>query len=78
MKFAASLGSWADGKSQEELTDHADELLGAVITDMNSSQSAEQQSEKSKGHSTAGPLGAVGRKHAGDRLMSGQNLTQLV
>ncbi len=78
IKFAATLLPWAEGLTEKELKDHADELLTAVIRDMNSPQSRSEQSEKSKGNSEVGDLGKVGQTHASERLESGLNLDQLV
>ena len=69
---------WAKGLSKKDLRDHAEELLSAIVSDMKSSQSRHQQSEKSKGRDVGGALSGVGKRHAIDRLESGLKLDQLV
>jgi signal transduction histidine kinase len=76
--FARTLRPWSDGLDERALADHAEELLDAIVTDMESSQSSSQKSEKSKGHAAPGGLTKVGHKHASDRLESGFGLDQLV
>ena len=76
--FARTLQPWAESLSKKALQDHAGELLDAIVSDMKSSQSGEQQSQKSKGHKAEGVLSDVGKKHAIDRLEGGLNLDQLV
>ena len=78
VEFARTLRPWSEGKSDKALRDHAEELLTAVVSDMESPQSQLQKSEKSKGHAVAGTLTGVGHKHASDRLESGFKLEQLV
>jgi len=78
VKFAGSLLPWAKGMSLRGLKDHAEELLHAVVDDMQSPQSTSEKSEKSKGRAKEGALGRVGQKHANERLESGLNLEQLV
>lgn len=76
--FASTLLPWAKGMSLKGLQDHAEELLAAVITDMEAPQSDDQQAKKSKGRTSSGALASVGHKHATQRLGSGFNLEQLV
>lgn len=78
VEFARTLHPWAKGLSKKNLRDHAEELLDAIVSDMKSSQSRHQQSEKSKGRDVGGALSGVGKKHATDRLESGLKLDQLV
>lgn len=78
VEFARQLHPWSTGMSDKALTDHAEELLKAVVADMRSPQTTLQKSEKSKGHATAGALTSVGHKHASDRLETGFKLHQLV
>lgn len=68
----------AAGMSEKELRDHAEDLLDAVVRDMESPQSTHQQSEKSKGLAADGHLGLVGHQHATERLKSGFMLDELV
>src|SRR5688572_29094153 len=76
--FARTLLPWSKGMSDKGLRDHAEELLTAVITDMESPQSSHEQAEKSKGRAAEGALGTVGHKHATERLKTGFKLDQLV
>src|SRR5476651_942294 len=69
VEFARSLRPWSEGMSDKALQDHAEELLTALVGDMESPQSKSQQAEKSKGHAVGGgALSSVGHKHASDRL----------
>ena len=76
--FARGLHPWSNGLSEKELEDHADELLTAVVADMESTQTGAETSIKSKGGAAAGALTSIGHKHASDRLESGFKLDQLV
>ncbi|GAC1456581.1 MAG: HAMP domain-containing sensor histidine kinase [Gemmatimonadaceae bacterium] len=78
VEFARTLKPWAKGLSRKDLQDHAEELLDAIVSDMKSSQTSHQQSEKSKGRDRGGTLSRVGKKHAIDRLEGGLKLDQLV
>ena len=78
IEFARTLKPWATGLSKKDLRDHAEELLDAIVSDMKSSQSGHQQSEKAKGRDRGGVLSGVGKKHAIDRLEGGLKLDQLV
>lgn len=60
------------------MRDHAEEILTAVVRDMETTQSDHQQSEKSKGNAKEGGLSRIGQIHAIDRLESGLNVDQLV
>lgn len=76
--FARTLTPWSDGLSEEDLRDHAEELLDAIVVDMRSSQTTREQAEKGKGRDVGGPLSTVGKKHAIDRLEGGLMLDQLM
>lgn len=78
VSFAKTMVPWADGLNEGSLRDHAEELLTAVVIDMKSSQTANQQEEKSKGNAEDGQLAIIGQRHASDRLQSGLKLDQLV
>jgi signal transduction histidine kinase len=78
VNFAKTMLPWAEGMSEEDLQDHAEELLNAVVNDMESPQNMMQQSQKSKGQAKGGNLEKIGQKHASDRLESGLSLMQLV
>lgn len=76
--FARTLEPWSKGMSDDELRDHAHELLAAIVVDMNRPQSTRRQSDKSKGLAPEGALGRVGQQHAVERLDTGLKLDQLV
>ena len=64
------------------LRDHAEDILRATARDMKSSQSAAQQSEKSKGYGQRGEdsvaLNGASEQHAVDRLGSGFDLMEVI
>jgi len=64
------------------LRDHAEDILRVTARDMVSSQSAEQQADKSKGHGGGGTESAgvdrASNEHAIARLGSGFNLIEVV
>jgi signal transduction histidine kinase len=76
--FAKSLTPAATGMNAVALRDHADEILTAMVLDMRSQQTAQEQAEKSKGRGTAQRLGEIGRIHAALRIENGFKLGQLV
>lgn len=76
--FARTLARPGRPMTGVELRDHADEILTAIVADMRSRQSASSQAAKSKGRTSAGELGTIGRIHAVLRIDNGFKLTQLV
>ena len=80
--FARMLKPAAEGMSKTGLRDHADEILTAIVSDMESLESAVEKSAKSKGHAhhkaTEEHPGALGQLHAMLRIESGFTLTQVV
>lgn len=64
------------------LRDHAESILRVTASDMLSPQTAQQQSEKSKGHggggAESGPLDSASQEHAVGRLAEGFNLIEVV
>lgn len=76
--FAQTLLPAAGQMTGSALRDHADEILTAVVGDMKSRQTAEEQAEKSKGRGQAQRLEAIGRVHAALRIENGFKLGQLV
>src|SRR5438552_913634 len=78
--FARSLSPGAQ-MHKLALREHAEDILRATARDMISSQSATQQSDKSKGHGDAGEdsgrLNAVSEVHAAGRVDSGFDLIQM-
>jgi signal transduction histidine kinase len=76
--FAKTLLPAAGAMSGLALRDHADEILTAIVSDMKSRQTAEEQAEKSKGRGEAQRLEEIGRVHAALRIENGFKLGQLV
>lgn len=76
--FAQTLLPAASSMTGTALRDHADEILTAIVGDMKSQQSAEEQAEKSKGRGQAQRLEAIGGVHAALRIEDGFKLAQLV
>lgn len=76
--FARSLLAARGESSSSMLRDHAEEILQAIVDDMESLQSSEEQAEKSKGRRAEGRLGGAGKLHATVRIESGFRLDQLV
>jgi len=80
-QFARSLGP-GSAMGVIALRDHAEDILRVTARDMVSSQSAEQQAAKSKGHGGGGSesvrLDRASSEHALDRLGSGFNLIEVV
>jgi len=76
--FAQSLTPAATTMTATALRDHADEILTAIVGDMRSQQTAQEQAEKSKGRGTAQRLEEIGRIHAALRIENGFKLGQLV
>jgi len=66
------------GLSSAALRDHAPDLLTAVISDMTTPQSDQEQSDKSRGLKSAGQLGALSQFHAHLRVEHGFTLGQVV
>lgn len=79
--FARSISSGAKMESLA-LRDHAEDILRATARDMMSSQSAAQQSDKSKGHGhrgeDSGALNGASEQHAVERLGSGFDLMEMI
>ena len=78
VEFARTIHPWSDDKADRELQDHAEELLTAIVADMEKLQSEAQQADKSKGLASRGALVSIGQEHAAERLESGFKLDQLV
>jgi signal transduction histidine kinase len=76
--FARTLLPAAGGMNRVALRDHADEILSAIVADMQLRQSAQEQAEKSKGRGDAQHLEEVGQLHAGLRIEFGFKLGQMV
>lgn len=76
--FASTLLPAAGGLSDLALRDHAEEILMAIVADLELPQNAAEQSEKSKGHGEEHRMEEVGRIHAALRIEGGFRLSQLV
>ncbi len=77
--FAKSISSFAPDLSVWSLRDHLREILTAIVDDMESPQSLEEQAEKSKGKGLrGGALDRISALHARMRLNSGFNLQQAI
>lgn len=75
--FAGSLAGAAT-MNPTALRDHADEILTAIVEDMKSLQTSEEQAKKSKGRGDAQRLRSIGKIHAGVRIEGGFTLPQMV
>ena len=69
--FAKTLMPSDADMSEQDLRDHAAELLTAVVTDMGIRQTADEEARKSKGLGTAQTMAASGALHADDRILHG-------
>jgi signal transduction histidine kinase len=69
--FAKTLMPSDADMSEEELRDHAAEILTAVAKDMGISQTADEQVRKSQGLGTAQTMEESGALHADDRIQHG-------
>jgi signal transduction histidine kinase len=78
VEYARGLMPWAKGLSEGTLRDHGDELLRALVADMDEQQSDGEREEKAKGRRRESVLATMGRKHAAGRLHTGLPLKQLV
>jgi signal transduction histidine kinase len=69
--FARTLMPAGENMVPAELRDHAKEMLAALVTDMDTSQTDDEQSMKSLGRGTVRALAASGRLHADARIRHG-------
>ena len=69
--FAKTLMPPGAGMSEEELRDHAADILNAVVDDMSIAQTSSEQALKSQGRGAAKTMEASGRLHADDRIQHG-------
>ena len=76
--FAQTVMPAGANMSEAELRDHAEDILAAVIRDMGTAQSGEEQSRKSKGDGFAHEMAASGRLHADDRIQHGFTLRSVL
>jgi len=64
--------------TDQELRDHSEELLLAIAEDLDTEQTSNEQSQKSRGHGSAKIMGVSGRLHADGRLHHGFTLVQVL
>jgi signal transduction histidine kinase len=64
--------------TEQELRDHCEELLRAIAEDLDTEQTSDEQSQKSRGHGSAHRMGVSGRLHADGRLHHGFTLAQVL
>jgi len=69
--FAKTLMPPGMDMTEAELRDHAEEILTAVVQDINTPQTSEEQSLKSHGLGSAKIMEASGKLHADDRIQHG-------
>ena len=76
--FARTLMPPNSPMTEQELRDHCEELLNGVAEDVGTQQTAQEQSDKSRGHGTAHRMRTAGRLHAGGRLSQGFTLSHVI
>ena len=69
--FAKTLMPPGAEMTEPELRDHAEEILTAVVQDLGTTQTLEEQSLKSQGRGSARIMEASGKLHADDRIKHG-------
>ena len=77
-KFARTLMPPGSNMSPSELRDHAEELLTAIVVDMDTPQTRSEESQKGKGLGSEQKMMASGNLHAIARLGHGFSLSHLV
>lgn len=69
--FARTLILPSSHLTETDLRDHAQDMLTAIAQDLRTEQSADEQSEKAKGHGVANLMAISGRLHAEGRIEQG-------
>jgi signal transduction histidine kinase len=69
--FARTLMPTGVDMTERELRDHAEDILAAVVQDLGTAQTSEEQSRKSQGRGSAHVMEASGKLHADDRIQHG-------
>jgi signal transduction histidine kinase len=69
--FAKTLMPAGADMTTQELRDHAEEILTAVVQDMSTAQTSAEQSLRSQGRGSAKIMQASGKLHADDRIRHG-------
>ena len=79
-RFASTQTSTTSSMTRQALKDHIEEILAFIAQDLESSQDATEQSDKSHGHgpATDGVPDSAAEIHAALRLHDGFNLDQMV
>ena len=76
--FAKTLMPAGTDMTDAELRDHAEDILTAVVDDISTPQTSNEQSDKSQGHGSAKVMHASGKLHADDRIRHGFTLRSVV
>lgn len=76
--FARTLMSDRAEMSESDFRDHAKDMLTAIVEDLRTDQSADEQSAKSKGVGQAHMMAASGRLHAEGRIHHGFSPSQVL
>jgi hypothetical protein len=69
--FAKTLMPTGRELTEAELRDHAEAILTAIVDDISTPQTSEEQSHKSQGRGSAKAMQASGKLHANDRIQHG-------
>jgi signal transduction histidine kinase len=69
--FAKTLMPPGAEMTEAELRDHAEDILAAVVQDIGTPQTSDEQSRKSQGQGSAHRMEASGKIHADDRIRHG-------
>lgn len=69
--FARTLMPTGGDMSEAELRDHAHAILTAIVDDMGTTQTGQEEARKSKGHGAARTMRDSGKLHADDRISHG-------
>lgn len=76
--FARTLMPANSPMTERELRDHCEELLLAIAEDLDTRQTSDEQSQKSRGHGSAHAMRVSGLLHADGRLHHGFTLPQVL
>lgn len=76
--FARALIPPDSEMTEADLRDHAKDMLVAIVQDLETSQSDEEQAQKSRGRGSANVMGASGRLHAEGRTGHGFTPAQVL
>lgn len=76
--FARTIDTPGAPLDNEGLRDHAEQMLRAIVVDLRTKQSAEEQIVKSHGHAPSTGSESPAETHAVTRLMAGFTIDQMV